>query len=77
MICEQLDLFESLKFEGRTALRPEEVAERLNVSTQHVLDLVEEGRIRAINVAGVNLTDRRYLRIPVEAWERFVKESTV
>ena len=38
--------FPSLSFEGRTALRVEEVAARLNVTSQHVLDLVEEGKIK-------------------------------
>jgi len=70
--------FPSLQFPGRNSLRPQEIAERLQITTQHVFDLIEEGKIRAVNIAGANnISDRRYLRIPVEAWETFIRDSIV
>jgi excisionase family DNA binding protein len=52
-----------------------EVAELLGVSERHVIDLIEEGLIGALNVAGgTNWTERRFFRIPVAAYEKFRKE---
>jgi excisionase family DNA binding protein len=74
---EQLD-FPSLAFpRDRKMLYVHEVAERLSVTQQHVIDLIDEGKIRAINVAGDNPTNRKYYRIPVEAWQRFIVERTL
>ena len=44
----------------------------LRVAEQHVLDLIEEGRIQAINIGG---TGRNFWRILVEAYEAFVKAN--
>lgn len=68
--------FPSLDFPGRTVLYPHECAEKLGCTVQHVLDLIEEGRLPAINIAGGNnLTGRRCLRIPIEAWSGFVRAA--
>ena len=65
--------FPSLDFPGRTALYPQEVADRAGLSLQHILDLIEEGVIVAIDFSGRgNLTDRRTLRIPLENWRAFL-----
>lgn len=74
--CCQPD-FPSLAFDNRTSLHVFEVAAKLRVSNQHVLDLIEEGKLRAVNIAGENSTDRRYYRIPVEAYNQYIKENTV
>jgi hypothetical protein len=75
---EQME-FPSLAFDvDRQVLYPFEVARKLRCTTNHVFDLIEEGKMRAINIAGGNnLTERRFLRIPVEAWESFVRQNTV
>jgi hypothetical protein len=75
---EQME-FPSLAFpEDRSVLYPFELSMKLRCTLQHVLDLIEEGKIAAVDISGKgNLTDRRTLRIPVESWERFVKENTV
>jgi len=52
-----------------------EVAARLRVSQQHVVNLIEEGKLRALNIGGANPKGRRCYRIPVEAWETFVREN--
>jgi hypothetical protein len=70
MPTEQLQfsaMLHSLDFPGRSALRADEIAAKLGVTTQHILDLVDEGILSAIDVRGVNST-RRCLRVPVEAY---------
>ena len=43
---------------------------KLRVTEQHVLDLIEEGQLRAVNVGG---NDRKFWRVPVEAYEAFLE----
>ncbi len=69
--------FPSLDFPGRTALYVFEVAQRLGISERHVIDLIEEGKLRALNIAGQNLTDRRFYRIPAEAYRDYVQGAIV
>jgi excisionase family DNA binding protein len=70
--------FDSLLFPGRKVLRCQEIADALRCDVRHVYDLVDEGKIRAVNISGGdNLTDRRCLRIPVEAWETYLRENTL
>jgi len=65
--------FPSLDFPGRTTLYPHECALRLGCHVDHIYDLIEEGILRGINIAGGNnLTDRRCVRIPIEAWRAFL-----
>lgn len=67
------DEFPSLDFPGRTVLYVHEVAERLGYSEKHIFDLIDEGQLDAFNGTGRgNRTDRRSLRIPKEAYLRFV-----
>ena len=45
--------FPSLAFpKDRTVLYVAEVAMKLRVTEQHVLDLIEEGKLQAINIGG-------------------------
>ncbi len=46
--------FPSLLLEKRRVVYVDEVAEVLAVTKQHVLDLIEEGRLQALNVGGGN-----------------------
>ena len=48
---------------GRTVLRVGELAKRLSCTDQHVLNLLEEGRLAGVDIAG--RTD--WLRIPTAA----------
>ena len=62
--------------EGRKVLRAEECAELLRCNVRHIYDLVEEGKIRAVNISGGNnLSERRFVRIPVSAWAEFIHEN--
>jgi excisionase family DNA binding protein len=54
-----------------------EVAERLSVSDQHVLDLIDEGKLHALDVSGESVSGRRALRIPVKWYEDFVRSRAI
>lgn len=70
--------FPSLRFDpSRTVLYVFEVAARLRVTEQHVVDLIEEGKLRAVNIAGENASGRKYYRIPPEAFDAYVRANTL
>ncbi len=54
----------------RRVLNVREVAVRLRLTEQAVTDLIEEGALQALNVGG---HARHYWRIPVEAYEAFLR----
>ena len=69
--AQQLFLFASLDFPGRTSLRPDEIAEKLGVSVRQILDLIEEGELCSINLASGKAT-KRWCTIPLEAYRAFI-----
>ncbi|QYM80262.1 hypothetical protein K0B96_06515 [Horticoccus luteus] len=69
---EQLQFpFASLDFPGRVSLRVEEVAVKLGITPQHVIDLIVEGKINALDVRGLGSSRATY-RIPIESYRDFV-----
>lgn len=63
----------AMDFPGRTSLKPHECARSIGCHVDHIYDLVEEGILKGVDIAGGgNRTDRRCLRIPVEAWRQFI-----
>jgi excisionase family DNA binding protein len=62
-------LVSDLSFPGRKVLCVLEVAERLGVTDRHIVSLIEEGRLGAINVGGGS---RNFWRIPAAEFERFL-----
>jgi excisionase family DNA binding protein len=69
-------VFASLSFpKDRTILNVHEVAQCLRVSHQHVVDLIDEGRLEAVNIGSTGVQGRKYYRIPVEAFERYVRAN--
>lgn len=75
MPAEQLQFaFPSLDFPGRVNLRAEEVAEKLGITSQHVIDLIVEGKLQAIDVRGIG-AKRALYRIPVECYRDFIVRS--
>jgi len=58
---------------GRKTLYLHEVARLLEMSTQHVRDLIEEGKLHAVDVGGGG---RKSWRVPTTAYERFLKERS-
>lgn len=71
MNAEQIS-FDSIMFPAdRKVLTVAEVAARLDVTEQHVRDLIEEGKIQALDVGGGG---NRYWKIPVEGYEKFIAD---
>lgn len=69
---EQLQFpFPSLDFPGRATLTVTEMAERIGVSDQTILNLADEGEIPGIDLKGKAAT-RRCLRVPIEGWRNFI-----
>jgi hypothetical protein len=51
------------------------VAKKLEVTTNHVADLIDEGQLEVLDVSGANnKTGRRCLRIPIESYLQFVSK---
>ena len=71
-VIEQLD-FGSLLFPGRASLYVSEVADKLGVTNQHVIDLLQEGQLGGVNVGGGT---RNFWRIPVPEYEKFLKRRS-
>lgn len=65
-----------VKFPGRSTLYVHEVASALNITNQHVIDLITEGKIQAVNIAGKNQTAREYWRVPVSEYDKYLKENS-
>lgn len=62
-------------FPGRYVLMVAEVAKGLAVSQRHIIDLIEEGKLRAINIGGENPSGRKFYRIPVEAYQSYLRAA--
>ena len=60
-------------FPGRTTLFVGEVARALRVTKQHVVNLIDEGFLSAIDVASGPLAKKRSLRIPVSSYDSYVR----
>ena len=65
--------FYSLDFPERFTLRVGEVAARLGVSEQHILNLIDEGQFGSLNLAPDRA--RKLVRIPVESYRDFILRS--
>jgi hypothetical protein len=63
------------RFPGRTMLYVFEVADAWQISVRQVRDLIDEGKLHAINIAGKNSTAAKYWRVPVSAYDAFVREN--
>lgn len=72
---EQLQFpFPSLDFPGRAHLRVEEVAQKLGVTPKHVGELIEQGKLVALDNRSVGASRACY-RIPIESWRNYVVNS--
>lgn len=65
-----LDAYPELKFPaGRGAVTPAEIARKWGVTIPHVIELLDDGTLAALDMTGVgNKTPRQCLRIPVSAY---------
>lgn len=74
-MSEQLQFaFPSLDFPGRVSLRVDEVATRLYLSPQHVIDDIVEGKLQALDLRGTG-SQRAYYRIPIECYRDYILRS--
>lgn len=61
-------------FPGRSSLYVQEVAKALEIDAKHVVDLINEGLLDAIEVTGRgNKSSREHWRIPVSAYDAYVR----
>jgi hypothetical protein len=71
-MSEQLQFpFPSLDFPGRSSLPVKEIAEKLGITNQHILDLVEDGVFTGLDLKGRD-SAKRCLRIPIEVYRDFI-----
>lgn len=62
---------EEFRLKGRSVISVQEAAKLLGISDRHVIDLIDEGKIRALDLGGQHGARRLY-RIPVSAFQSFV-----
>ena len=67
----QLTFFHSLDFPGRSVLYVNEVAQKLGISRQQVVNLMDGGELGYIYVA-TDPTTRPCRRIPIESYRDFI-----
>lgn len=73
-MIEQLQFpFPSLDFPGRTTITVGEIARRLGVSDQTILNLADEGAFPGVDLKGKRAT-KRCLRFPIECYRNFLLE---
>jgi len=62
---------------ARAVLSVSEVASKLGVSGRHVQNLIEEGKLRAINIGSDSASGRKFYRIPVNWFEDYLRQQAV
>lgn len=65
--------FASLDFPGRTTVSLGEIAQRLGVSVDHLLNEAEHGALKGLDLKGAKAT-RRNMRVPIECYRAYVIE---
>ncbi len=61
-------------FPGRTSLMVREVAKSLRIDEKHVVSLINEGLLDAIEITGKgNKSSRYHWRIPVSAYDEYIR----
>ncbi len=68
---EQLQLFASLDFPGRSTLLLWEIADRLGCTVNHLLNEVDSGELVVLNIASAS-SNRRACRVPLECYQNFI-----
>jgi len=56
----------------RSVLLVSEISKKLGLTDQHVLNLIEEGKLIALNVGGGS---RNFWRVPMEAYEKYLVDN--
>ena len=76
MPAEQLQLFASLDFPGRSTLLLWEIADRLGCTVQHLLNEVDSGDLAVLNIASAS-SNRRACRVPIECYRAYILKRLV
>jgi hypothetical protein len=64
-------------FPGRISITVMEVAKAVDCDHKHVLDLIKEGVLGAIEITGRgNLSSREKWKIPVDSWDDFIRRRS-
>lgn len=61
----------SFDFTGRTSLTLQEIADKLACTSEHVIHLIEDGSLPAIDIKGPG-AKRNLWRVPVESYRQFI-----
>lgn len=62
------------RFPGRSMLMTSEVAKALAIAERHVIDLINEGLLDAVEITGKgNKSSREHWRIPVSAYDDYIR----
>lgn len=69
---QQLDFGNLLFDRKRTVLYVDEIADKLDCSKQHVLNLIESGKLGAINIGN---EAAKFYRVPVAEWEKYLRSN--
>ena len=65
------------KFPGRTNLNIPEVARVLEIDDKHLISLIQEGLMGAIEITGKgNLSSRERWKIPVECYDDYIRRRS-
>jgi hypothetical protein len=64
-------VFASLDFPGRTTLGLGEIAKKLGVSVDHLLNEVDNGELVGLDLKGAKAT-LRFVRVPIESYRAYV-----
>lgn len=68
---QQLTFFHSLDFPGRSVLYINEIAKRIGVSRQQVVNFMDCGELGYLNVA-TDVNTRPCRRVPIESYRNFI-----
>ena len=68
---DQLTFFHSIDFPGRSVLYVNEISQKLGISRQQVVNLMDCGELGYINVA-TDPTTRPCRRVPVKSYRNFI-----
>lgn len=70
-MSEQLQLFASLDFPGRSTLYLWEIADRLGCTVRHLLNEIDCGSFVGLDLAAHG-SNRRAIRVPVECYRAYI-----
>ncbi len=70
--------FACLDFPGRHTLYPFEIATRIGCSRRHVMELIAEGHLCAMDISCRNTgTSRQTVRIPIDSYRKFLLDRLI